>query len=96
MEPERRPLCPERVTAPIRRQLTITKLKLKLLACDSPQYVVAAAAGIHPSRLSLYALGKRDPLLIHLYRLCKVFKCPVEDLLGTVVVEFDDEPKLTR
>jgi transcriptional regulator with XRE-family HTH domain len=94
MEAERGSLCPETDTAPVRRQLTITKLKL--LECDSPQDVIAAAAGIHPSRLSLYALGKRDPLLLHLYRLCKVFKCPVEDLLVTVVVEFDDGPEPTR
>jgi transcriptional regulator with XRE-family HTH domain len=62
---------------------------MRMLEDGRPQYIIAAEAGVAPSRISEYALGKRQipPRLI--YNLCRVLRCNVDDLLG-----FDDEPLL--
>jgi transcriptional regulator with XRE-family HTH domain len=72
--------------------MTVTKIRMRMLEDGRPQYLIAAAVGVAPSRISEYALGKRQipPRLI--YNFCQVFRCNVEDLLG-----FDDstEPPLS-
>ncbi len=60
----------------------ITKLRVKLLASDLPDYQIAALAGIHPYTLSLYAQGKKSPKIEHLNSLAFVFSCPTDEILG--------------
>lgn len=62
---------------------TLTNLKVKLLLADEPQFVIAGKLGIHPSQLSKYALGQQSIRPTHLRALCKYFKCPQRDILGT-------------
>lgn len=63
----------------------MTRLKARLLELGySPQYLVAAKAGIHPSTLSQYCRGQKAIAVHHLQRLAVVLDCPAEALLGTV------------
>lgn len=66
--------------------MAVTKIRIRMLEDGRPQYVIAAEVGVAPSRVSEYAMGKRQipPRLI--YNFCRVFQCNVEDLLG-----YDDE-----
>jgi DNA-binding Xre family transcriptional regulator len=49
---------------------------------NRPNYFVAVACGMAPSRLSEYALGKRAIPAHHVIRLCEVLKCNPDDILG--------------
>jgi len=60
---------------------------LRLLRCEDQNYVIAAAAGIHPSTLSQYARGHLPIAAHHLVSLCKLFQCEPEELMGEVEVE---------
>lgn len=53
----------------------ITKIKKVLLETDVKAYQIAAAAGIHPTTLSNYTLGRKDISQDHLISLCKVLDC---------------------
>lgn len=68
-------------------RVTITKLMLKLQSISRPNYQIAAALGIHPTTLSLYARGKKDISAAHLVSMCKFFECDAEELMGDIVVE---------
>lgn len=60
-----------------------TKLRALLLEPQNrPNYYVAVAAGMAPSRLSEYALGKRIIPAHHMIRLCEVLKCQPDDIMG--------------
>lgn len=62
-----------------------TKLRAVLLRHENrPNYQVAAMAGIAPSRLSEYALGRRRIPPHHLIRLCEILNCSADDILGEV------------
>jgi hypothetical protein len=67
----------------------LTKLKIKLLEDERPQYQIAAACGIHPSQLSVYALGQHPMSVRHLRALTKYFRCRQQDLLGWDEVEWE-------
>lgn len=57
-------------------------LQAKLLEPQNrPNYMVAALAGMSPSRLSEYALGRRAIPPHHLIRLCEVLECQPDDIL---------------
>lgn len=62
--------------------LQITKLRIKVLSVDHPQYQIAALAGIHPSTLSMYVKGDKPILDKHLIALCDLFQCEPEDIIG--------------
>jgi len=66
----------------------LTKLKIKLLESEVPQYQVAARCGMHPSQLSSYALGQTTIPIKHLRSLTKYFKCRQQDLQGWDEVEW--------
>lgn len=68
-------------------RVTISKLMLKLQSTSRPNYVIAAAMGIHPTTLSLYARGNKPISASHLVAMCKFFECEPEELLGTIEVE---------
>jgi hypothetical protein len=68
-------------------RVIVTKLMLKLMSTDVPNYVVAAAAKIHPTTLSLYARGKKPISAAHLIALQRVFECEPDDLIGEIEVE---------
>jgi transcriptional regulator with XRE-family HTH domain len=64
--------------------------KLRLLCLEhGPQYQIAAAARISPSKLSEYTLGKLPIPMHHLLSLAEVFHCQPEDILGEVEDVFD-------
>jgi DNA-binding Xre family transcriptional regulator len=67
----------------------LTRLKIKLLEDDEPQYLIAARCGIHPSRLSMYALGQCRIPVKHVRALCKYFKCAQKDILGWDETEWE-------
>ncbi len=60
---------------------------LKLQQVEQPNYVIAAAAKIHPTTLSQYARGKKPISASHLISLCRLFECDADDLIGNVEVE---------
>lgn len=60
----------------------VTKLRQRILETGKPQYITAAAAGIHPYSLSLYVQGKRDITVKHLKALMEVLNVPAGDILG--------------
>lgn len=66
-----------------------TKLRAVLLEPQNrPNYYIAVQAGMAPSRLSEYALGKRAIPPHHLIRLCEVLRCNPDDILGAYESEF--------
>ena len=60
----------------------LTKLRERLLSIPHPQYQIAALAGIHPSKLSMYARGEKDMSAKHLLALCHILHCEPEDIVG--------------
>lgn len=68
-------------------RVVITKLMLKLLSVEQPNYIIGAAAHIHPTTLSHYARGRREISSRHLVALCKLFECEPDEILGEVEVE---------
>lgn len=60
----------------------ITKLRSKFLKTDIQQYRIAGITGIHPSRLSEYALNQKPIPPHHLAKLCEFFQCDASDLVG--------------
>lgn len=62
----------------------VSKLRLKLLEYRGVCYEkdIAIACGMHPTRLSEYASGKKPIPVHHLTALCKYFKCSPYDILG--------------
>lgn len=68
--------------------MSVTKIRMRLLEDGRPQYLIGALVGVSPSRISEYALGSRQIPTRHIYRLCEVLQCNVEDLLG-----YEDEPR---
>ena len=70
------------------------KLRTVLLHPEfRPNYIIAAMAGVHPTRLSEYALGKRYIPPHHVQRLCEVLKCNPDDIIGDME---DDLSHLAR
>lgn len=69
-----------------------TKLRLKLLEhkrlTGMPQYKVAAAAGMPPSRVTEYALGQKKMPIRHVIALSKVLQCNPDEIVG-------DAPSIT-
>ena len=68
-------------------ELTITKLRYLCLRTETPQYQIAALAGIHSSTFSAYCKGQREINSKHLIALCKLFKVDPEEVIGTVTLE---------
>lgn len=65
----------------------ISKLRMKILDEGGPQYMIAARAGISPSRLSEYVLMQRRIPPHHLVALCRVLKCNPEDIIGLAPID---------
>lgn len=65
-----------------RNLMGLSKLRLKCMEMGGPQYMIAALAGMSPSRLSEYILGHRDIPQHHLVGLCRVFQCEPDDIIG--------------
>jgi transcriptional regulator with XRE-family HTH domain len=57
------------------------------MQCEDENYVIAAAAGVHPSTLSQYARGHKQIAANHLIALCELFQCEPEELVGEMEVE---------
>lgn len=68
-------------------RVIVTRLMLKLMSVQQPNYQIAAAAGIHPTTLSEYSRGKKDISAKHLVALTKLFECEPEEIMGSVEVE---------
>jgi transcriptional regulator with XRE-family HTH domain len=62
--------------------IRVTRLKLLLLTQEEKDYVIAAAAGIHPSTLSLYSRGAKEISAKHLIALCDLFNVEPEAIIG--------------
>jgi len=60
----------------------ISKLRLRCLEIGGPQYMIAARAGMPPSRLSEYILLQKDIPAHHVVALCRVLECEPEDIIG--------------
>lgn len=60
----------------------VSKLRLKILATNTPQYIIGSLAGIHHSRMSEYCLMQRPIPPHHLLALCEVLDCEPDELLG--------------
>lgn len=60
----------------------MSRLKLLCMGHGGPQYMIAALAGMSPSRLSEYCLMQKDIPVHHMVGLCRVFRCEPEDILG--------------
>lgn len=73
----------------------ITRIRKLLITGDLPAYKVAAEMGIHPSTLSLYALGRKEVLPQHLIKLCRYYNLNPDQILGYLdeadVVNWVDE-----
>lgn len=62
--------------------MAITKLAVKCLFYDAPQYIIAASAGIDPSLFSKYRRGLQPIPPHHLISLSCVFHCTPDDIKG--------------
>lgn len=67
-------------------EAVMTRLRLKLLETSEYEYIIAAKAGISPSCLSRYAMGRAQIRPEHLMSLCEVLDCEPEDIRGDVTV----------
>lgn len=70
------------MTRGYRTNATPTGLDVLLSSLPVPRYIVAARAGIHPSVLSQYALGKQRISTKHIMALCEVLQVPQEQIIG--------------
>ena len=68
-------------------RVMVTRLMLKCMSVQQPNYQIAAAAGIHPTTLSQYARGVKPISSKHLLALCALFECDPDAIMGTVEVE---------
>lgn len=68
-------------------RVVVTRLMLKLMSTEQPNYIIGAAAKIHPTTLSQYARGQKEISSKHLIALCKLFECEPDELLGEQEVE---------
>lgn len=57
-------------------------LRLEIEASEFTKSKLASLVGIAPSTLSDYLSGKTLPSLTVFAKLCKVLKCPSDELLG--------------
>lgn len=62
--------------------MAVSKLRMRILEEGGPAYIIAARAGISPSRVSEYTLGRRRIPPHHVVALCRVLKCNPDELLG--------------
>lgn len=60
----------------------LSKLRLKILETDTPQYIIGSMAGIHHSRMSEYCLLQKPIPPHHLVALCEVLDCEPTDIIG--------------
>ena len=70
--------------------LELTKLKVMILGDGRSATQIAASAGIHPSTLSEYALGKRAYRQKDLQKLCAEFECEPDAIVGWFQFSFED------
>jgi DNA-binding Xre family transcriptional regulator len=70
--------------------LELTKLKVMILGDGRSATQIAASAGIHPSTLSEYALGKRAYRQKDLQKLCVEFECEPEAIVGWYSFAYED------
>ena len=71
--------------------LELTKLKVMILGDGRSATQIAASAGIHPSTLSEYALGKRAYRPKDLQKLCAEFGVDQSELVGWFKFAYSDE-----
>jgi transcriptional regulator with XRE-family HTH domain len=62
----------------------MTRLRLRTMTVEIPDYQIASACGMSPITFSRYCSGARTPTPPNLASLCEVFDCLPEDLLGFV------------
>lgn len=62
----------------------VSKLRMKLLEYRGQVYEkeIAIACGMHPTRLSEYANGKKGIPVHHLMALCQYFDCSPNEIQG--------------
>lgn len=60
--------------------MSTTRLRALLLDDGRPQYMIAALAGLPPTRISEYALGRRNIPLKHVIALSDVLKCEPDEI----------------
>jgi transcriptional regulator with XRE-family HTH domain len=70
--------------------LELTKLKVMILGDGRSATQIAASAGIHPSTLSEYALGKRAYRQKDLQKLCVEFGVEPDAIVGWFQFSFED------
>lgn len=71
----------------------VTNLHLLLEADERPQYEISSLAGVAPTQLSEYKLGRREMPLAVVHRLARVLGVGVDDVLGEVEL---DTPNATH
>lgn len=64
-----------------------TRLRAAILDDGRPAYMIAALAGIPPTRISEYSLGRRSIPLKHVVALSDVLECEPGDITGS----YEDE-----
>jgi transcriptional regulator with XRE-family HTH domain len=71
-------------------EIELTKLKVMILGDGRSATQIAASAGIHPSTLSEYALGKRAYRQKDLQKLCAEFGVEPGAIVGNYSFEYAD------
>jgi len=69
----------------------LTKLALFLSQRTEPQYRIAAACNMSPSRLSEYVNGKRHIATHHLEALAAYLKCDCREIMGVAESELVED-----
>lgn len=62
--------------------MPVTKLDIRIMEKDIPAYVLAAIAGVAPSRISEYRNAKKAIPAHHLYALARALECNPVDIQG--------------
>lgn len=75
------------VRPPAGTRVLITRLMYKVNQVSEPNYVVAGVLGMPPVQLSLYMRGREPIRSQHLEKMCRVFGCEPEDVMGWVEVD---------
>jgi transcriptional regulator with XRE-family HTH domain len=60
----------------------LTRLQLRLMDFDGPQYLIAQYTGISASKLSEYKLGKAPIPARHLITMARLLRVRPEDIVG--------------
>lgn len=62
--------------------MPVTNLRLKMMEDGRPQHQIAAAAQLPPSRISEYALGRKNIPQRNLMKIAFALRCNPDEIVG--------------